>query len=307
VSFDFQAYLDAKYALDSRSLNRDVLAILQQCLTTKHALRCLDLGTGTGAMPNRLIELDLDCPIEITGLDIDLGLLKTAKNRLRRRLSELGFRTECRNLQITARRGERTIRIRLECASALDWNPSVTDAGHDLITAHAFMDLVPLQPLVKKILDLLSPGGLFYSTLNYDGETVLVPLHSDEDFEKEILEHYDRSMEIRRITGMPTGGSHCGRRLISFLLQEGFAMSGYGSSDWNITPVDGSYRDGEAFCLESLLQMIRGEASGCKAIDQEDLAVWYSDRLRALGAGLLGMVVHQIDILAVKPRGALQP
>ncbi|MCI0654530.1 MAG: hypothetical protein L0Y39_08650, partial [Methylococcaceae bacterium] len=55
-----------------------------------------------------------------------------------------------------------------------------------------------------------------------------------------------------------------------------------------------------AFCLKSLLAMIHGEATGNDGFDSETLGVWYSDRSDAIDAGRLGMIVHQLDILAVK-------
>lgn len=301
MKVDFRAYLDAKYPLDSRSLNRDVLENLKQALTAKPHLRCLDLGTGTGAMPKRLIDLDLNASLDITGLDIDAGLLDLAAEQLAQKLRDLGFQTEKSGHRISARRNEQIVRVHFECASVFDWIPGENIGNFDLISAHAFMDIVPLQPLVEKILDLLVPGGIFYSTLNYDGETALVPVYSDEEYERNILEHYNRSMELRRINGLPTGGARSGRRLLGALATAGFAVHSYGSSDWNITPVNGLYRDQDTLCLESLLCMIHGEASGNEIFGAGTLAAWHSDRSRAIDAGILGMIVHQLDILAVKP------
>jgi SAM-dependent methyltransferase len=299
VKVDFRAYLDAKYPLDSRSLNRDVLENLKQALAPKRHLRCLDLGTGTGAMIMRLI--DLGASLDIAGLDLDAGLLEVATEQLARKLHNLGFQTEKKARTISARRNGQALRIRFECGSALDRIPDQHKASVDLISAHAFMDIVPLQPVVENILDRLVPGGIFYSTLNYDGETALLPVYSDQEYERKIIEHYDRSMDERRIQGLATGGARSGRRLIGALASAGFAISSYGTSDWNITPVNGHYRDRDAFCLKSLLNMIHDEVSGSEIFGPETLAAWYSDRSRAVDAGVLGMIVHQIDILAVKP------
>ncbi|MCI0654100.1 MAG: class I SAM-dependent methyltransferase [Methylococcaceae bacterium] len=300
MKVDFRAYLEAKYALDGRSLNREVLQNLKQGLAAKRHLRCLDLGSGTGAMPKRLIDLCPNTSLELTGLDIDAGLLDIASEQLTWKLRSLGFQTEKIGPGITARRKQQSVRIGFECATVLDWSPHENTGGFDLISAHAFMDIVPLQPLVEKILDLLVPGGIFYSALNYDGDTALLPVYSDEEYERRILDHYDRSMEIRRIQEMPTGGARSGRRLLGELAAAGFAIHTYGTSDWNMTPVNGLYRDRDAFCLKSLLAMIRGEASGSRGFSPEALADWYSDRSRAVDAGVLGMIVHQLDILAVK-------
>ncbi|MGH8552463.1 MAG: hypothetical protein ACRERS_04135, partial [Methylococcales bacterium] len=100
--------------------------------------------------------------------------------------------------------------------------------------------------------------------------------------------------------GLPTGGAHSGRRLIGRLVSAEFAIHSYGTSDWNITPVNRSYRDQDAYCLKSLLELIQGEANAVSTFDPEKLQRWYSDRSNATAAGLLGMIVHQLDILAVK-------
>ncbi len=300
MNLDFRAYLDAKYPLDSGSLNRDVLENLKQALSAKPQLRCLDLGTGSGAMVKRLIDLGLDVSLEIIGIDISADLLDIATEQLTRHLHDLRFGTERRGRRISAHRNKQSISITFECASVFDRNLDPTIGSFDLISAHQFMDLVPLELTVEKILKLLAPRGLFYSTLNYDGETALIPVYSDQQYEKKILENYDRSMEKRRIDGSPTGGAYSGRRLIGALANAQFAIHSYGSSDWNITPVNRGYRDRHAFCLKSLLAMIHGEATGNDGFDSETLGVWYSDRSDAIDAGRLGMIVHQLDILAVK-------
>ncbi|MGH8475498.1 MAG: class I SAM-dependent methyltransferase [Methylococcales bacterium] len=300
MNFEFRAWLDAKYPLDSRSLNRQVLDNLKQMLRAKTHLRCLDLGTGTGAMSKRLIDWGLEASLEIIGLDIDAELIDVATDNLRHYLNDLGFRTEGRHRTISAHRNHRKISVAFERASVLEANPDPDFGPFDLVTAHQFMDLMPLKPAVDKIRKLLAPDGIFYSTLNYEGETSLIPVYSDEQLERKLLENYDRSMEGRIIEGLPTGGAHSGRRLIGRLVSAEFAIHSYGTSDWNITPVNRSYCDQDAYCLKSLLELIQGEANAVSTFDPEKLKRWHSERSNATAAGLLGMIVHQLDILAVK-------
>lgn len=300
MSADFRAYLDAKYPLDSRSLNRDVLENLKSAISAKRHLRWLDLGTGTGAMLKRVIDMNPVASLNITGLDIDAGLLAAAAEQLTDCLQQNGFQIEDAGGGISAYREKQTVRIRFECASILDWSPNDTGAGFDLITAHAFMDIVPLQPVTCKIREYLETKGLFYTTLNYDGETALIPVYSNEKFEGKILQHYDQSMETRQIEGLSTGGAYSGRRLIGALSMVGFDISSYGSSDWNITPVNTVYRDNDAFCLKSLLAMIYAEAAKEAAFNPNKLATWHSERSHEIDSSTLGMIVHQLDILAVK-------
>lgn len=298
---DFAVYLEAKYPLDSRSLNQDTLETLKATIHPMKQVRCLDLGTGTGAMLKRVIEMDLMASFDITGLDIDPSLLAIAAKKLTECLHKNGFRTEKSETGICAHRNQQTIRIHFECASILNWKHNAAYPRFDLVTAHAFMDILPLKPVIDKVRTFLKPSGLFYSTLNYDGNTTLFPDYSNRNFEEKILKHYDRSMECRRINGQSTGGAYSGRRLINLLSAMEFTINSYGSSDWNITPLNGQYRDDDATCLESLLTMIYGEAYKSDNFEPDSLSNWYTNRLQTISADTLGMIVHQLDILATAP------
>ena len=66
-SFDFADYLEAKIALDERSLNPDVRrACITRLRTRQPVLRWLDAGTGTGAMVRRLLRAGLPASVSIT-------------------------------------------------------------------------------------------------------------------------------------------------------------------------------------------------------------------------------------------------
>jgi hypothetical protein len=102
------------------------------------------------------------------------------------------------------------------------------------------------------------------------------------------------------VQGEPTGGARSGRRLYSLLAETGFDVAAYGSSDWNITPREGRYRDRDADVLRALLFMIRGESERQPGIDRDRLARWYAERSAQLESGALGMIVHQLDIVATR-------
>src|SRR5690606_26106320 len=164
-------------------------------------------------------------------------------------------------------------------------------------TAHAFLDLVPMQPLLDRISGWLAPDGLLYATLNYDGGTALFPRYADTAFEERLLERYDASMEERRIDGEPTGGARSGRRLHAMLPQAGFEVVAYASSDWNAVPHGGRLRASDEVVVSVLLEALRRENEA--HCDRERLAAWHRDRRALLQAGRLGAIVHQIDVLAV--------
>jgi hypothetical protein len=79
-----------------------------------------------------------------------------------------------------------------------------------------------------------------------------------------LLDYYNHTMEIRRVDGQATGGAYCGRRLAGLLPEYGFTVLVEGSSDWDMTPLLGRYRDDDAVCLTALLGMVlaEGQKSG---------------------------------------------
>lgn len=292
----FADYLAAKYPLDQRSLNRAVKQRLLAATAGRASLRCLDVGTGGGAMLRRLLE-SVEVPhLLLTGLDQQAELLRGAAHSLEQWLRAQGYAVTPTPTGLCAQRAERRVELAWVCAGLMEFSPA--PGSFDLITAHAVMDIVPLQPSVRRFAEWLTAGGLLYTTLNYDGDTALLPPYADAAFEDALLAGYDASMEQRRVEGLMTGGCRSGRRLHAALLEQGFAVAAYGSSDWNITPLDGAYRDADAVCLRALLDFIRaeGEAACC---DAEALRAWYATRQRQIATAQLGMIVHQLDLLAV--------
>jgi hypothetical protein len=295
----FADYLEAKFALDERSLNPHVRqACIERIGSSRPVLRWLDAGTGTGAMVRRLRK-ELHGSLSITALECDAGLLEVASAKLTAELARDGFRMRASSRGIEAGGPKRHISIDLACSSLLDFTPR-TPAQFDLITAHALMDIVPLEATLSRFSAWLAPGGLLYATLTYDGDTALYPVYEDANFEAGLLAAYDASMEQRRVHGEPTGGAHAGRRLYSMLARTGFSVIAYGSSDWNITPCAGRYRDRDGDVLRALISCLRDEGERSSAIDAARLAGWYAARCAAIGKTELGIIVHQLDMLAAR-------
>jgi SAM-dependent methyltransferase len=295
----FADYLEAKLALDERSLNVDVRqAALERLTRTSTVLRWLDVGTGTGSMIRRLLKTDLHRSLEITALDRDTRLLDIASTKISGELARLSYDVRPRGNAVEACKTDRQLRVDFRCCSLLEFEPK--PACYDLITAHAFMDIVPIGPAVSRFKAYLAAGGVLYATLNYDGDTALLPLYADPAFEDAILDGYDASMEKRRVDAHATGGARSGRRLHQALRESDFDVLAYGSSDWNITPRSGVYRDRDADVLRPLLATIRKESERNPAIDADELARWYAMRTAQLERGELGIIVHQLDIAAIR-------
>jgi len=315
-SFDFPAYLEAKFAVDSASLNASLYARFKEHLRCTADLRILDLGTGTGAMLRRILQLDLSGRVHLIGLDQEEQNLAAGVDRIAQTLEDRGYRIvekrqNAADRSIRGRRRGNEIWIQFLQGDLLDPGTTGTLPPMDCITAHAFMDLMPLRRAVAVIRSALKEDGLFYSTLNYDGLTVLLPEYEDGGFERRLLRIYDRSMEARRSRGAKTGGALSGRRLYRSLLEGGFVILGMGSSDWNVFPAEGSYTDDQKLFLTAIVSMIEAEArracrkagagtqAGAKPIVEPGrLAGWYADRLEDVRNHKLALIVHQLDLLA---------
>jgi len=63
----------------------------------------------------------------------------------------------------------------------------------DAVLAHAFLDLVELPRALPALVRLVRPGGLFYATLNFDGDTIFQP-EVEPSLEGPILAAYHRTM-----------------------------------------------------------------------------------------------------------------
>lgn len=291
----YQSYLDSKYLIDEESLNARVRGRFLRAVSAHTSCRILDVGTGTGAAIRRLIsDGGLPPNATIIGIDVNTESLRIAS-------AALGDRARFVYGSIL------DTELQKHLLSLVDNSPS-RGSGFDVVTAHAFMDLVPIDLAISSIRNILVPDGIAYFSLNYDGRTTLVPESSDPGTETAILDEYDRSMDERLLDGMPTGGSRTGTRLFARLEEFGFRIDAMGPSDWCVF-CDARQTDTssghESVFLAAILQMIYQEmrtraASGRQVVAARKLDGWYAERMAALRAGHLGLLTHQSDILARK-------
>lgn len=309
-SADFRRYLEAKFDLDSASLDARVAAAFRQRLCAEPSARLLDLGTGTGAMLRRLLDLPLRGETVMVGLDQDPGSLAAARRSLARTLRAGGWtlRGPDRCPVLAARRGSRRLLIELACGDILgsELPAPVAAGGFRAITAHAVLDLLPMVPALQRLKRLLAPGGLLYATLNYDGVTTLLPPEPPGGLEQRLLSEYDRSMERRRYRaagargrGVRTAGARSGRRLYAAAEEQGFRVLGAGPSDWCLFPYVGGYGASERAFLRAMLGFIAGEGARAR-LPAEELRRWHARRLDQVRRGRLALVVHQLDLLLAK-------
>jgi len=295
MTFEYARYLAAKTTVDDRALNRHVLAELFR-LMPAGAPRVLEVGAGLGTMVARLMDWGAVGAGEYFLLDADRQLLDCSRRWLRDWAAARGVRSDL--LPDGLRVGD--IRVRLvheELGSYLE-------AGHgapaDVLIANAVLDLVDVPAVLPGLLRLLVPGGVYWFTINYDGESIFAPGHPHDD---QIMQAYHRDMDERLRYGRPAGESRTGRRLFHYLRAAGAPALAAGSSDWVVSAgPDGKYPGDEAYFLRSILITIQNALRGRQdRVEPADLTDWLAERGRQLAAGDLVYIAHQLDFAGRSP------
>jgi hypothetical protein len=294
MTYAYTRYLAAKKSVDDRALNRSVLADLR-CLMPAGEPRILEIGAGLGTMVARLLEWQVISTGEYTLLDVDRRLLRDSRAWLDGWAADRGLPSE--PLPDGLRLGDLRVRlVEAELGAYLQ-----TGDGREpsqLLIANAFLDLVDVPAVLPGLFRLLVPGGVYWFTINFDGETIFQPDHPGDDA---VLGAYQQSMDDRVRYGRPAGESRTGRRLFHHLRAAGAPPLSAGSSDWVVhAGPDGAYPADEAQFLDDILQTVAGAVVG--RVDPALLADWTAARRRQLAAGELLYIAHQLDFVGRSPR-----
>ena len=289
MTVDYASYLAAKTTVDDRALNRHVLAELCR-LMPAGAPQVLEVGAGLGTMVARLLDWGAVGAGEYVLLDADRQLLDRSRRWLRDWAVARGLHSELLpdGLRVD------DLRVRLVHAEL----GSYLEAGHgalaDVLIANAVLDLVDVPAVLPGLLRLLVPGGVYWFTINYDGESIFEPGHPHDDL---IRQAYHRDLDERFRYGRPAGESRTGRRLFHYLRAAGAPALAAGSSDWVVSAgPDGNYPGDEAYFLRSILNTIQNALVNRQdRVEPADLAGWLAQRGRQLAAGELVYIAHQLD------------
>lgn len=299
--FDYGRYLAAKVGVDDRALNRAGLAELRRRLPAT-APRVLEIGAGIGTMPVRLMDWGVLTGGEYTLLEMDTQLLDEARRRLAAWATTRGL--PCRADADSLRIGRLRVRfVEAELGAYLE-QPA---AEVDLVIANAMLDLLDLPVVLPQLLRLLAPGGSYWFTINYDGETIFVP---DHPHDAAVLAAYNQDMDDRVRFGRPSGDSRTGRHLFGLLRDAGAPAVFAGSSDWIVhaDPND-SYPHDEGYFLDCILTTIEDALCGPAPdsdgtdhrVSQVALAEWVATRRAQLAEGSLVYLAHQLDFVGGAP------
>jgi SAM-dependent methyltransferase len=298
MTFDYARYLAAKTTVDDRALNQPVLAELRR-LMPAGAPRVLEVGAGLGTMVARLMDWGVVGTGEYILLDADRSLLDDSRRWLRDWAAARGLRSDL--LSDGLHVGD--LRVRLEHAELggyLEAAHGAQGVPADVLIANAVLDLVDVPAILPGLLRLLVPGGVYWFTINYDGESIFEPGHPHDD---QVMRAYHRDMDERVRYGRPAGESRTGRRLFRYLRDAGAPALAAGSSDWVVSAgPDGNYPGDEAHFLRSILSTIQGALrSRPDWVEPADLASWLAVRGRQLAAGELVYIAHQLDFVGRAP------
>ncbi len=294
MTFDYGRYLAAKTTVDDRALNGQVLAGLRRLMPA--APRVLEVGAGLGTMVARLLDWSVISAGEYTLLDADRQLLDRSGRWLRDWAAARGLR--CDLLPDGLQLGD--LRVRVVHAELGSYLEAAQGAPADVLIANAVLDLVDVPAVLPGLLRLLRPGGVYWFTINYDGETIFAPSHPLDD---RIMAAYHRDMDERVRYGRPAGESRTGRRMFAYLRAAGAPALAAGSSDWVVhAGPDQDYPGDEAYFLRCILHTIRDALrSRPDWVEPADLAGWLADRERELAAGELVYIAHQLDFAGRSP------
>lgn len=294
----YASYLAAKKSVDDRALNHHVVETLRREIAELQTPRILEVGAGVGTMVARLAEWGILARAEYTLLDSDAEVLEAAPKWLSdwaKSTGRVATLSKSGTVTLSAASRSEEITVGTKCSDIGDFLASDSDAPRfDFLIANAFLDLVDVPAVLPALFDRLVAKGLFWFSINFDGETIFLPEHEADDA---LLSVYHRSMDERVRDGKPAGDSRSGRHLFQNLSAAGARVLAAGSSDWVVHAVDGVYPVQEADFVEHILYTIEQELNWREEIDQPQLASWLATRREQLASGALTYVAHQLDFL----------
>ena len=289
MEYSFQHYLHSKQSVDDRALNKDVLNTLKASLPTT-PISIIEVGAGIGTMLTRLVQWRLIAYANYLIIDNMAENIEYAQAWIPLWAVEAGLSVErIAQNQIRVFDETRDIQIQFQQADIFEFikkNPT----KHDLLIAHAVLDLFPMPESLPKLLSLTK--GLAWFTIIFDGVTTFEPT-IDATLDEKIERLYHRTMDTR-----PTGGdSKSGRHLFGYLKRLKVEILAAGSSDWVVYALNGKYPADEAYFLNYILYFFEESLTNYPELNADDFSCWLKERRTQIERGELVYIAHQMDFL----------
>ena len=303
MEYSFTRYLRSKVSVDDRAMNQGVwdrMVALLPVQTSYRPLRILEIGCGIGTMLERMMRKGLISHVEYTGIDLQPEIITHAVQHLEEWSNLAGFRLAGGIGEgFLLEDGHRELVVRFidaDLQAFLDHYKGLGD--WDLLVAHAFLDLVDVSATLAKLLGALRKGGIFYFTLNFDGQTILEPL-VDLNLDGQIERLFHQSMDRRLIAGKSSGDSRTGRHLFGHLREAGATILAAGASDWIVYPGEDGYPGDEAYFLHYIIHTIHSALREEGSLDELRLLEWARFRHAQVDRCDLVYIAHQIDFAGI--------
>jgi len=273
-------YLNAKRSVDERAFARPVRDRLLAALPDDPTV--FEAGAGTGVTVPRLLDWGVQAG-RYRGVERADALVEHARTARAAELDAAGYDP------VETDRGFRVgeLSVAFEAGDAL---AAVEGADPDLLVAQAFMDVVALEPAIDAFERALSPGGLAYLPITFDGGTIFQPSHPADDA---VERAYHRAIDDRE-----GRDSRAGRHLLDLLGRADGDLLAVGASDWVVRPRGGSYPAEEAHFLGCILDFVADALADAGVAEFDD---WLATRREQLAAAELSYVAHQYDLLYRAP------
>lgn len=287
-------YLAAKKTIDDRSLNPRVW---DRAWVDFHGepARVLELGAGIGTMVERVLQNSGVASLDYTAVDLNRGLLDEAVRRLDAWGTDHRWSVKHSAGVLTLQSDDKSMTFRTVHGDVRRPLPDQVEGKFDVVIASALLDLVDLRSVLPRLLSRVNQDGVFYFAINFDGVTIFEPAF-DPAVEQAVLRSYHRTMDERRLDGMPAGHSQTGRQLLALLPTLGARILEAGPSDWIVHPTDGAFKPDEHIFLQAILNTIERSLEDADDLDPNDLSRWLMTRRRQLADGSLILMTHQIDV-----------
>ncbi len=302
-NFSFIDYLGAKKTVDDRALNQRVYQAFQDSLPTDQTVHVLEIAAGLGNMLERLLEWELfRSDVVYTAVDVSADYLATAATRLPAWAQDRGY--EVQHLgenHFVLSKNDQRIEWQACVGDIYDLlNESQQNSQHwDCVIAHAFLDLVNLKRFLPHLFACLSQGALLYFTINFDGQTILLP-EIEAETDRILMNAYHVAMDQPADGRDPryVGTSRSSQALLVELPAAGAEILASGGSDWVVWGTNGRYPAQEADFLHNIISTVNN--SLWDRVDRALLRPWIAERHAQIDRGELVYVAHQLDFLARK-------